>query len=50
MIRGVLSGLLGVDPERMRVIAPNVGGSFGAKHLSAEGVVAGQARLELGDP
>jgi carbon-monoxide dehydrogenase large subunit len=50
MIRGVLSGLLGVAPDRMRVIAPNVGGSFGAKHLSAEGVVAGKLALELGRP
>jgi aerobic carbon-monoxide dehydrogenase large subunit len=50
MIRGVLSGLLGVEPDRMRVIAPNVGGSFGAKHLSAEGVVAGKLALELGRP
>ena len=50
MIRGVLSGLLGLDPERMRVIAPNVGGSFGAKHLSAEGVVAAKLALELGRP
>jgi carbon-monoxide dehydrogenase large subunit len=50
MIRGVLSGLLGLDPERVRLIAPNVGGSFGAKHLSAEGVVAGKLALELGRP
>jgi len=50
MIRGVLSGLLGVEPERMRVIAPNVGGSFGAKHLSAEGVVTAKLALELGRP
>jgi carbon-monoxide dehydrogenase large subunit len=50
MIRGVLSGLLAVDPERVRVIAPNVGGSFGAKHLSAEGVVAAKLALELGRP
>jgi carbon-monoxide dehydrogenase large subunit len=50
MIRGVLSGLLGVDAERVRVIAPNVGGSFGAKHLSAEGVVAAKLALELGRP
>ncbi len=32
------------------MIAPNVGGSFGAKHLSAEGVVAGKLALELGRP
>lgn len=50
MIRGVLSGLLGLDAERVRVIAPNVGGSFGAKHLSAEGVVAAKLALELGRP
>src|SRR6202034_1787597 len=50
MMRGVFSGLLGLEPERMRLIAPNVGGSFGAKHLSAEGVVAGKLALELGRP
>ena len=32
------------------MIAPNVGGSFGAKHLSAEGVVAAKLALELGRP
>jgi aerobic carbon-monoxide dehydrogenase large subunit len=49
-VRGVLSGLLGLEPERVRVIAPNVGGAFGAKHLSAEGVVAAKLALELGRP
>ena len=32
------------------MIAPHVGGSFGAKHLSAEGVVAVKVALELGRP
>jgi carbon-monoxide dehydrogenase large subunit len=50
MARGAFSTLLGIEPERVRVIAPNVGGSFGAKHLSAEGVVAGKLALELGRP
>jgi carbon-monoxide dehydrogenase large subunit len=50
MARAVLSAQLGMEPERMRVVAPNVGGSFGAKHLSAEGVVAGKLALELGRP
>ena len=50
MIRGVLSGALGIDPERLRVIAPNVGGSFGAKHLTSEGVVAAKLAMELGRP
>jgi carbon-monoxide dehydrogenase large subunit len=50
MVKGIFAGLLGMEPERMRVVAPNVGGSFGAKHLSAEGVVAGKLALELGRP
>jgi len=50
MARGALSGLLGLEPDRVRVIAPNVGGSFGGKHLSAEGVVAARLALELGRP
>ena len=50
MVRGVLSAQLGLEPERLRVVAPNVGGSFGAKHLSAEGVVAAKLALELGRP
>ncbi len=50
MIKGVLSGSLGIDAERLRVIAPNVGGSFGAKHLSAEGVVTAKVAMELGRP
>ena len=50
MIRGVLSGTLGIDPERLRVIAPNVGGSFGAKHLSSEGVITAKLAMELGRP
>ena len=50
MVRGFFSTLLGLEPERVRVVAPNVGGSFGAKHLSAEGVVAGKLALELGRP
>jgi len=49
-IRGALSGIFGLPPERVRVIAPHVGGSFGAKHLTAEGVVATKLALELGRP
>jgi len=48
--RTALAKLLGMDPKRVRVIAPNVGGAFGAKHLSAEGVVAAKLALELGRP
>ncbi len=50
MIRGVLAGSLGIDAERLRVIAPNVGGSFGAKHISSEGVVTAKLAMELGRP
>jgi aerobic carbon-monoxide dehydrogenase large subunit len=50
MIHGVLSGLLPIDPARLRVIAPNVGGSFGAKHLTSEGVVVAKLAMELGRP
>jgi len=48
--RAAFAGLLGMDPKRVRLITPNVGGSFGSKHLSAEGVVAGKLALELGQP
>ena len=48
--RAALAKLLGMDPKRVRVIAPHVGGAFGAKHLSAEGVVASKLALELGRP
>ena len=50
MIRGMLAGLVGLDAERVRVIAPHVGGSFGAKHISAEGLAATKIALDLGRP
>jgi carbon-monoxide dehydrogenase large subunit len=50
MIRGILSGLLSIDAEKVRLIAPHVGGSFGAKHLGAEGVVAAKLAVELDRP
>jgi carbon-monoxide dehydrogenase large subunit len=45
-----LAGLFGIPRERIRVIAPDVGGAFGAKHLSAESIVAGAAARALGRP
>ncbi len=30
-VRSVLSGVLGLDPDQIRVISPNVGGGFGSK-------------------
>ena len=40
----------GIADERVRVITPDVGGAFGAKHLSPEGIVAIKVALELGRP
>ena len=40
----------GVERDQVRVIAPNVGGAFGAKHLTPEGIVATKVALELGRP
>ena len=34
--RMVLAGMLGLEPDQIRVIAPDVGGGFGAKMLNAE--------------
>ncbi|MDQ2726319.1 MAG: xanthine dehydrogenase family protein molybdopterin-binding subunit [Actinomycetota bacterium] len=45
-----LAGLFGIPKEHVRVIAPDVGGAFGAKHLSAEAVVAVSAARLLGRP
>jgi carbon-monoxide dehydrogenase large subunit len=48
--RMVLAGTLGVDPSEIRVVAPDVGGGFGAKMLGVEEIlVAWLARL-LGRP
>ncbi len=45
--RALLSKLLGVDEERVRVVAPDVGGGFGAKYLTypEEVVLACATRL-----
>jgi aerobic carbon-monoxide dehydrogenase large subunit len=34
--RMVLAGMLGLEPDQIRVVAPDVGGGFGAKMLNAE--------------
>ncbi len=46
-VRALLSKLLGVDEERVRVVAPDVGGGFGAKYLTypEEVVLACATRL-----
>jgi aerobic carbon-monoxide dehydrogenase large subunit len=50
MNRGGLAGNFGLEPESVRVIAPHVGGSFGAKHWAPEDIVAVRVARELGRP
>jgi carbon-monoxide dehydrogenase large subunit len=50
MNRGGLAAGFGLEPESVRLIAPHVGGSFGAKHWAPEDIVAVKVALELGRP
>ena len=50
MNRGGLAAGFGLEPESVRLIAPHVGGSFGAKHWAPEDIVAVRVALELGRP
>ncbi len=50
MNRGGLAAGFGLEPDSVRLIAPNVGGSFGAKHWAPEDIVAVKVALELGRP
>src|SRR4029079_6599097 len=48
--RRSLAGNFGLEPEQVRLIAPHVGGSFGAKHWAPEDIVAVRVARELGRP
>jgi aerobic carbon-monoxide dehydrogenase large subunit len=48
--RMVLGGLLGLDPSQVRVIAPDVGGGFGAKMLAVEEILVAWLARRLGRP
>ena len=50
MNRGGLAGNFGLEPDTVRLIAPHVGGSFGAKHWAPEDIVAVRVALELDRP
>ncbi len=51
LFRSLASHVLGIPPERMRVVAPHVGGGFGGKAgLAAEHSVAVAAARALGRP
>jgi carbon-monoxide dehydrogenase large subunit len=48
--RNALATNFGVEPEKVRLVAPHVGGSFGAKHWAPEDIVAVRVARELGRP
>ena len=48
--RMVLARMLGLDPAQIRVIAPDVGGGFGAKMLNAEELLLVWLARKLGRP
>ncbi|HEY7621620.1 MAG TPA: xanthine dehydrogenase family protein molybdopterin-binding subunit [Solirubrobacteraceae bacterium] len=48
--RDGLAGMLGLEPSDVRVVAPDVGGGFGAKGLSTEDVLVAWLARELGRP
>ncbi len=48
--RGAAAGALGLDPDRIRVVAPDVGGGFGGKMLSVEDVLLASVAIKIGRP
>ena len=48
--RMVLAGMLGLDPADVRVIAPDVGGGFGAKMINVEEILVAWLARKLGRP
>ena len=48
--RLVLAGTFGLDPAQIRVVAPDVGGGFGAKMLSVEEILVVWLARRLGRP
>jgi carbon-monoxide dehydrogenase large subunit len=46
--RTALAGVLGLDPSQVRVIAPDVGGGFGAKMLAVEDILVAWLARRLG--
>ena len=49
--KGALAGALGIDPEAVRIITPDVGGAFGAKFgIDPEAVVTCWIANQLGRP
>jgi len=50
MIQHFVAGTFGIDPKELRIIAPHVGGSFGAKHWSPEAMVLTVISRDLDRP
>jgi carbon-monoxide dehydrogenase large subunit len=50
MVRMLTAGTVGIEMDKLRVIAPHVGGSFGAKHWNAEALIAAKLASELDRP
>ena len=48
--RMVLAGMLGLDPADVRVVAPDVGGGFGAKMINPEEILLVWLARKLGRP
>jgi CO/xanthine dehydrogenase Mo-binding subunit len=48
--RSGLAGSLGLEPEQVRVLAPDVGGGFGGKGLGMEDVIVGWLARDTGRP
>ena len=48
--RAGLAGALGLEPERIRVMAPDVGGGFGGKGLDVEDVLVAYLARHTGHP
>jgi carbon-monoxide dehydrogenase large subunit len=48
--RNALTANFGVEPENVRLVAPHVGGSFGAQHWAPEDIVAVRVARELQRP
>jgi aerobic carbon-monoxide dehydrogenase large subunit len=46
--RDAAAGALGVEPDRVRVVAPDVGGGFGGKMLAVEDVLLAWIAMETG--
>jgi carbon-monoxide dehydrogenase large subunit len=48
--RAAAAAALGFEPERVRVVAPDVGGGFGGKMLSVEDVLLASIAIKTGRP